>query len=113
MFTLSDRKFQSIVDVAVAKMPDELKLCLKEIDVVVSEIAEKSDLLGTDLEYEIDLLSLLERIPKSDTYQPDPVMRGQLIIFKMAIENICVDEEEVASQISITLLEELGYQPSL
>ena len=98
---------------AVAKMPDELKSCLKEIDVVVSTIAEKSDLLGTDLEYEIDLLSLLERIPKSDIYQPDPVMRGQLIIFKMAIENICVDEEEVASQISITLLEELGYQPSL
>ena len=113
MFTLSDRKFQSIVDMAVAKMPDELKSCLKEIDVVVSEIAEKSDLLGTDLEYEIDLLSLLERIPKSDTYQPESVLRGQLTIFKIAIENICVDEEEVESAISITLLEELGYQPSL
>ena len=98
---------------AVAKMPDELKSCLKEIDVVVSTIAEKSDLLGTDLEYEIDLLSLLERIPKSNIYQPDLVLRGQLIIFKVAIENICVDEEEVASQISITLSEELGYQPSL
>ena len=98
---------------AVAKMPDELKSCLKEIDVVVSDIAEKSDLLGTDLEYEIDLLSLLERIPKSNIYQPDLVLRGQLIIFKVAIENICVDEEEVASQISITLSEELGYQPSL
>ena len=98
---------------AVTKMPDELKSCLKEIDVVVSTIAEKSDLLGTDLEYAIDLLSLLERIPKSNIYQPDLVLRGQLIIFKVAIENICVDEEEVASQISITLLEELGYQPSL
>tara|TARA_Y100000590_G_scaffold204174_1_gene231616 strand:+ start:1874 stop:2173 length:300 start_codon:yes stop_codon:yes gene_type:complete len=98
---------------AVAKMPDELKSCLKEIDVVVSDIAEKSDLLGTDLEYAIDLLSLLERIPKSNIYQPDLVLRGQLIIFKVAIENICVDEEEVASQISITLSEELGYQPSL
>ena len=98
---------------AVTKMPDELKSCLKEIDVVVSDIAEKSDLLGTDLEYAIDLLSLLERIPKSNIYQPDLVLRGQLIIFKVAIENICVDEEEVASQISITLLEELGYQPSL
>ena len=98
---------------AVAKMPDELKSCLKEIDVVVSDIAEKSDLLGTDLQNEIDLLSLLERIPKSNTYQPDSVLRGQLTIFKMAIENICVDEEEVTSAISITLLEELGYQPSL
>ena len=98
---------------AVAKMPDELKSCLKEIDVVVSDIAEKSDLLGTDLEYAIDLLSLLERIPKSNIYQPDLVLRGQLIIIKVAIENICVDEEEVASQISITLSEELGYQPSL
>ncbi|MBS22050.1 MAG: hypothetical protein CL739_08180 [Chloroflexi bacterium] len=98
---------------AMAKMPDELKSCLKEIDVVVSDIAEKSDLLGTDLQNEIDLLSLLERIPKSNTYQPDSVLRGQLTIFKMAIENICVDEEEVTSAISITLLEELGYQPSL
>ncbi len=98
---------------AMAELPDELKPCLEEMDVVVSDIAEKSDLLGTDLDDEIDLLSLLESIPKSYTYQPDSVLRGQLTIFKMAFEKICVDEAEVSSQIKITLLEELGYQPSL
>ena len=113
MFTLSGRKFQSIIDTAVAELPNELKTCLEEIEVVVSDIAEKSDLLGTDVEDEIDLLSLLVTIPKSDTYQPDSVLRGQLTIFKMAIEKICVDESEVASQVAITLLEELGYHPSL
>ncbi|MFL2759667.1 MAG: metallopeptidase family protein [Dehalococcoidia bacterium] len=113
VFTLSDRKFQSIVDMAVAELPDNLRPCLEEIDVVVSDIAEKSDLLGTDLEDEIDLLSLFENVPKSDTYQPDSVLRGQLTIFKMAIENICVDESEVSSQIAITLFEELGYHFSL
>ena len=113
MVTLTGRKFQSIIDTAVAELPNELKTCLEEIDVVVSDIAEKSDLLGTDLEDEIDLLSLFENVPKSETYQPDSVLRGQLTIFKMAIEKICVDEEEISSQIAFTLLEELSYQPSL
>ena len=113
MFTLSDRKFQSIVDMAVADLPNEIKSFLEEIDVVVSDIAEKSDLLGTDVEDEINLLSLFENVPKSDIYQPDSVLRGQLTIFKMAIEKICVDETEVSSQIAITLTEELGYQHSL
>ena len=113
MFTLSGRKFQSIVDMALAELPADLRPCLEEIDVLVSDIVEKSDLLGTDLEDEIDLLSLFENVPKSDTYHPDSVLRGQLTIFKMAIEKICVDEEEISSQIAFTLLEELSYQPSL
>ena len=113
MFILSSRKFQSIVDMAVTELPDGLKPRLEAIDVVVSDIAEKVDLLGTDIEDEIDLLSLFESVPKSDTYQPDSVLRGQLTIFKMAIEKICVDEEEISSQIAFTLLEELSYQPRL
>ena len=113
MFTLSGRKFQSIVDTAVARLPNELKPRLEAIDVVISDIAERSDLIGTDVADEINLLSLFESVPKSDTYKPDSVLRGQLTIFKIAIENICADEAEVSSQIAITILEELTNQPSL
>ena len=65
MISLSERKFQSALDMAVADLSDELKKCLKDIDIIVSEIAEKSDLLGTNLEEELDLLSLYEAVPTS------------------------------------------------
>ena len=113
MFTLSGRKFQSIVDMAVEELPDELKTSIEEIDVVVSNIANKSDLLGTDIEDEIDLISLFENVPKSEIYQPDHILRGQLTIFKMAIENICTDESEILEHVSNTIEEELTYEAHL
>ena len=113
MFTLSGRKFQSIVDMAVEELPDELKTSIEEIAVVVSNIANKTDLLGTDIEDEIDLISLFENVPKSEIYQPDHILRGQLTIFKMAIENICTDESEILEHVSNTIQEELTYQAHL
>ena len=50
MISLSERKFQSALDMAMAGLSDELKICLKWIDIIVSEKAEKPDLLGTNLE---------------------------------------------------------------
>ena len=113
MVTLTGRKFQSIIDTAVAELPNELKTSLEEIDVVVSDIAEKSDLLGTNIEDEIDLISLFENVPKSEIYQPDHILRGQLTIFKMAIEKMCTDESEILEHVSNTIQEELTYEAHL
>ncbi|PZC44234.1 MAG: putative Zn-dependent protease, minimal metalloprotease (MMP)-like domain [Chloroflexi bacterium] len=109
MISISERKFQSALDMAVAGLPGELKTCLKEIDIIVSKIAEKSDLLGTNLEEELDLLSLHEAVPISNAYHNDMNLRGQLTIFKMALEKICEEESDLAHQLTIILEEELSY----
>ena len=113
MISLSERKFQSALDMAVADLSDELKTCLKDIDIIVSEIAEKSDLLGTTVEKELDLLSLYEVVPISDAYHNERNLRGQLTLFKRAIEQICEEESELVPQLTTILEEELGYRPTL
>ena len=113
MISLSERKFQSALDIALVDLSDELKLCLKDIDIIVSEIAEKSDLLGTNLEEELDLLSLYEAVPISDAYHNDMNLRGQLTLFKRALEKICEEESDLVHQLTTTLEEELSYQPPL
>lgn len=113
MISLSERKFQSALDLAVADLSDELKKCLKDIDIIVSEIAEKSDLLGTNLEEELDLLSLYEAVPTSIAYHNDTNLRGQLTLFKMALEKICEEESDLVPQLTIILEEELSYKPTL
>jgi len=113
MISLSERKFQSALDLAVADLSDELKTCLKDIDIIVSEIAGKSDLLGTNLEEELDLLSLYEAVPISVAYPNDTNLRGQLTLFKMALEKICEEESDLVPQLTIILEEELSYKPTL
>ena len=97
----------------MADLPDELKKCLNQIDVIVYEIAEKSDLLGTTVEKELDLLSLYEVVPISDAYHDERDLRGQLTLFKRAVEKICEEESELIPQLTSILEEELSYRPTL
>ena len=92
---------------------DRLKKYLNQIDVIVYEIAEKSDLLGTTVEKELDLLSLYEVVPISDAYHDERDLRGQLTLFKRAIEKICEEESELIPQLTTILEEELSYRPTL
>ena len=112
MISLSERKFQSALDTAVANLSDELKIYLKRIDIIVSEIAEKPDLLGTNLEEELDLLSLHETVPISEAYRNDMNLRGELTLFKKAIEKICEEESDLVHQLKTILEEELRYRPT-
>ena len=113
MISLSERKFQSALDRAMADLSDALKKCLKEIDIIIYEIAEKSDLLGTNVEKELDLLSLYEVVPISDGYHDERNLRGQLTLFKRALEAICEEESDLVPQLTTILEEELSYRPSL
>ena len=68
-----------------------------------------NQIVGTGIENAMDLLGLYEGIPLTERYGYDMVLPDKVTIFQKPIESICDTEEEVAEEISKTLIHEIAH----
>jgi predicted Zn-dependent protease with MMP-like domain len=90
-------RFDALVQAALDELPDELTGVL---DNVVVRIADRDD-------DDPDLLGLYDGVPHTErTGQEGPAV---VTIYRLALCDACADEDELADEVYVTVLHELGH----
>lgn len=97
MDALPRYRFDALVRAALDELPDELAGVL---DNLVVRIADRDD-------DDPELLGLYDGVPHTErTGQEGPAV---VTIYRLALCDACVDEDELADEVYVTVLHELGH----
>jgi len=107
--SISREQFQNLVLQALSDLPEYVRHSLQNVDVVVDDVASMSQIVGTGIENSMDLLGLYEGIPLTERYGYDMVLPDKVTLFQKPIESICDTQEQMAEEISKTLIHEIAH----
>jgi len=107
--SISREQFQNLVLQALSDLPGDVRHSLQNVDVVVDDVASMSQIVGTGIENAMDLLGLYEGIPLTERYGYDMVLPDKVTLFQKPIESICDTQEQMAEEISKTLIHEIAH----
>ena len=109
MTSISREQFQNLVLQALSDLPEDIRHSLQNVDVVVDDVASMSQIVGTGIENAMNLLGLYEGIPLTERYGYDMVLPDKVTLFQKPIESICDTQEQMAEEISKTLIHEIAH----
>ncbi len=109
MTSISREQFQNLVLQALSDLPEYVRHSLQNVDVVVDDVASMSQIVGTGIENAMNLLGLYEGIPLTERYGYDMVLPDKVTLFQKPIESICDTQEQMAEEISKTLIHEIAH----
>lgn len=109
MTSISREQFQNLVLQALSDLPEDVRHSLQNVDVVVDDVASMSQIVGTGIENAMNLLGLYEGIPLTERYGYDMVLPDKVTLFQKPIESICDTQEQMAEEISKTLIHEIAH----
>ena len=109
MISISREQFEKLVRKALSQLPIDVRNHLDNVDVVVDGSASTSQLVGTGIENEMDLLGLYEGIPLTERYGYDLVLPDKITLFQRPIESICETQEQVSEEIKATIVHEVAH----
>jgi len=107
--SISREQFQNLVLQALSDLPEDIRHSLQNVDVVVDDVASMSQIVGTGIENAMNLLGLYEGIPLTERYGYDMVLPDKVTLFQKPIESICDTQEQMAEEISKTLIHEIAH----
>ena len=105
MVEVTRRRFEQLVGDALDSIPDELARRMDNVFVVVDDDPGDPDLLGY-----YDGVPLTER--HDSMVMPEfggMVMPDRIVIFRHAICAICESEDDVVSEVRVTVIHELAH----
>lgn len=107
-FRVSWRRFQVIVDDAIAGLPDQLSQALNEVTVVLADYIDP--LAHTD-EDEREVLGLFEGVPRAERLAGEEAgeISPRISIFRRAHEHVSLSFISFAQEVRGTLIHELGH----
>ena len=82
MISISREQFESLVREALSQLPNDVRNHLNNVDVVVDGSASTSQLVGTGIPNEMELLGLYEGIPLTERYGYDLVLPDKITLFQ-------------------------------
>ena len=109
MTSISREQFQNLVLQALSDLPEDVRHSLQNVDVVVDDVASMNQIVGTGIENAMNLLGLYEGIPLTERYGYDMVLPDKVTLFQKPIESICDTQEQMAEEISKTLIHEIAH----
>ena len=109
MISISREQFEGLVRKALFQLPNDVRNHLDNVVVVVDGSASTSQLVGTGIENEMELLGLYEGIPLTERYGYDLVLPDKITLFQKPIESICETQEQVAKEIKATIVHEIAH----
>ncbi len=109
MISISREQFESLVRQALSHLPDDVRNHLDNVDVVVDGSASTSQLVGTGIANEMELLGLYEGIPLTERYGYDLVLPDKITLFQKPIETICQTQEQITEEIKATIVHEIAH----
>ena len=97
---LSRKRFERLVAKALAGLPEEFQSRLENV-VVLIEDEPPEDMPGT--------LGLYEGVPLTERSLDAITLPDRITLFKRSIECACLTEEEIETEVRLTVLHEVGH----
>ena len=94
---------------ALERIPEDLRLRLDNVDIVVDEAPSREQLVGSGIEEDNILLGLYEGLPLTDRYNYDMVLPDKITLFQQPIESICDTDEDIIREVQDTVVHEVAH----
>jgi len=108
-------RFEMLVEKAFDELPQEFKLKIENVHVVVEDLPDEADLSSSRAKNKYSLLGLYSGIPlkqRGVDYGVYPVVPDRIKLFKENIERISKNDEEIEAKVREVLIQEIrkaGY----
>ena len=102
-------QFERLVVQALDRIPEDLRLSLDNVDIVVEDMPSREQLVGSGIDDGNILLGLYEGLPLTDRYNYDMVLPDKITLFQQPIESICQTDEEIIREVQITVVHEVAH----
>ena len=102
-------RFERLVEQALDSIPDDLRVHLDNVDVVVEEWPASDQLAGHVIPEEDLLLGLYEGVPLTQREDYGMVLPDKITIFQKSIEAVSSDDDEVVREVRTTVVHELAH----
>ncbi len=109
--SLSAREFEATVEAALAALPDQVRRYLSNVAITVEDLPSEDDLLAADPPLSPGLLGLFRGAPYGQKASMDPWshLPSGIVLFQKNLERFARSREELAEEIRITLVHEVGH----
>ena len=94
---------------ALYGIPDDIRVHLDNVDVVVEEWPADDQLAGHVIDEEDLLLGLYEGVPLTQREDYGMVLPDKITLFQKSIEAVCSDDDEVVLEVRTTMVHELAH----
>lgn len=101
--------FEELVRFVLEGIPDELKVYVDNVDIVVEDCPRLEQLAGHVINEGDYLLGLYEGVPLTERSDYSMVLPDKITFFQKSIESICDGEEEIIDEVRRTLIHELAH----
>ena len=106
---LSRRDFETLVREALQDLPPQFRSAMKNLAILVEEWPTAEDLDETGLEDGYGLFGLYKGVPLPERGASDPLLPDTITLYQRPIESACGTWDEVAHELKVTLLHEVGH----
>ena len=102
-------EFERLVVQALDLIPEDLRMRLDNVDIVVEDAPSKEQLVGSGIDEGNILLGLYEGLPLTDRYNYDMILPDKITLFQRPIESICETDEDIVSEVRDTVVHEVAH----
>jgi predicted Zn-dependent protease with MMP-like domain len=106
---VSDREFDSIVQRAITRIPEEVRQYLDNLIISVKKRPTRGMMKEMGYE-EGELLGLFQGVPLTERLATSPVLfPDTILLFQEPLERMCRSVDELEEQIEITVVHEVAH----
>ena len=106
---LTRREFHRLVFQSLRGLPLRVRDSLENLAVLVEDWPSGDDLENAGLKRRRELFGLYTGVPLPDRSGGLPPLPDTITLFQRPIESVCTSRDEVAHQLRVTLLHEVGH----
>ncbi len=107
---ISRTRFTESVEEALDQLPDEIRVHLKNLSIMVEDLPRDADLLDFNPPLDPCLYGLYVGVPLPErTSNEPPELPDTIFLYQRNLERFCRSRAELVREIKVTLLHEIGH----
>lgn len=105
----SHRRFEDLVDEALATIPMPFAAALEEVAIVIDDEPSADQLLQNEIEQGGTLYGLYEGVPRTEWGADWLAEPNRIVLFRLPLEADFADPDELADEVWVTVVHELAH----
>jgi len=106
---LRHERFERLVDIAIAGIPQPFRAALSEIALVIADEPTPDQLRENGMRQDETMYGLYEGVPHGLWHGDDVPVPTRIILFRLPLEQDFPHPEDLADEVRITVLHELAH----
>jgi predicted Zn-dependent protease with MMP-like domain len=102
-------RFETLVDRALAAIPDPFRQALQEVAIVIEDEPSASQRRENDLAPDETLYGLYEGVPRTEWAADWIATPNRISLFRLPLEDDFPDPDELSEEVRVTVIHELAH----